>query len=163
MTKRLIELNGKLLKSLYDHYGMNFDYEAGKQYAGESGHDTYGTGYAALIDTLVEYGYAEVITPNLGERRGHKQVNLSFDVRDLISYNSSFDWKRYVYWMAVVPLGVIIPVGAGVVSHFVLSLSLFGLSTQAVAALTSLLSFVYIGLLGLAFLYRDHRRTPKNH
>ncbi len=162
MSGKLIELNGKLLKSLYDHYGMNFDYEAGKQYASGSGYDNYGTGYANLIDVLVEWGYAEVIIPNTGERKGHKQVNLSFGVRDLILYNSSFDWKRCVYWVAVVPLWAVIPVGTAMIAHFLLSLSVFELNTQAAAVLTGLVSFVYVGLLGLAFLYRDHRKPPRN-
>lgn len=163
MAGQLIKVNGKLLKSLYSHYGMNFEYEAGKQYACKL--SAYGGAdmayeYTTLIASLVDGGYAEVIKSNVGEHKGRERVNLSFDVRDLILYNSSFDWKRVLYWAGVAPLWLIVPVGAFIIIHFVLSLPLLGLSAAAVASLTGLVWFAYIGLIGLAYLWKDHRKPP---
>jgi hypothetical protein len=159
VSGKLIKVDGRLLKALYDKYGMNFDYEGGKKFAKDSGNDEFGMNYPALIDVLVEHGYGEMVVPNVGERKGYKQVYLSSSIRDLMTYNSRFDWKRAVYWTAVAPLWVIIPVGAGVIAHFIFS-TVFRLQAGTAAVLACLTLLVYVALLGFAYAYQDHRKPP---
>lgn len=158
MAKRLIKVNGVLLKALHKHYGLTFDYEDAKKFIEDAGFDVYGNQYSALIERLIEHGYAKAIIPNTGEHKGHKRIYLSAKIDDLVLFNNPRNWKRGVYWLAVTPLWFIIPVGVAVTAHSVLSL--LSLREVTNVTLTFLVTLAYIGLLGAAYLYQNHRKRP---